>query len=109
MTETRVVGQSVVLRSPAECAGVVEEFEQSGKRRKEFYGERGIAIQTLGYHLHKLHKRQARVLRLLPVEFVSSLANDSKLRVQLANGRRIAVEAGFDAGLLRRLVAVLEE
>jgi hypothetical protein len=30
------------------------------------------------------------------------------LRVELANGRRIVVEAGFDVAHLQRLVAVLE-
>jgi len=42
------------------------------------------------------------------VELVSSPASDSTLRVELANGRRIAVQVGFDAELLRRIVAVLE-
>ena len=45
--------------------------------------------------------------RLLPVEFVSSPVSESTVRVELANGRRIAVQAGFDAELLRRVVAVL--
>jgi hypothetical protein len=37
-----------------------------------------------------------------------SPGNDSMLRVELANGRRIVVGAGFDTALLQRLVAVLE-
>jgi hypothetical protein len=46
---------------------------------------------------------------LVPVELVESFASrGSQLRVELANGRRIAVEEGFDAMLLRRLVAALE-
>jgi hypothetical protein len=30
------------------------------------------------------------------------------LRVELVNGRRIVVEGGFDASVLRRLISVLE-
>ena len=35
--------------------------------------------------------------------------SDSELTVVLAAGRRIAVKPGFDADLLRQLMAVLEQ
>lgn len=66
------------------------------------------SVASLGYHLVKQRKQLQKRSRLLPVELVSSPVSESTLRVELVNGRRIAVQAGFDAELLRRVVAVLE-
>ena len=103
----RAVGQ-YVRRSAAEWAGIVEQYQQSGKSRDGFSAERGISVASLGYHLLKQRKQLERPARLLPVELVSSAAREATLCVELANGRRIAVQAGFDAELLLRVVAVLE-
>ncbi len=107
MTTSRSVGQ-YVRRSPSEWAGIVEDYQQSGKRRDGFSAERGISVASRGYHLVKQRKQLQKRSRLLPVELVSSPVSESTLRVELVNGRRIAVQAGFDAELLRRVVAVLE-
>jgi hypothetical protein len=107
MTRSRSVGQ-YVRRSPAEWAGIVEDYQQSGQSRDGYSAERGISVASLGYHLVKQRKQLQRPARLLPVELVSSSVSESTLRVELANGRRIAVQAGFDAELLRQVVVVLE-
>ena len=107
MMTARAVGQ-YVRRSPAEWAGIVEEYEQSGKSRSVFSLERGISVKSLDYQVLKSRRAVRTGPRLLPVELVSSPIRDTMLRVELANGRRIAVGAGFDAELLRRVVAVLE-
>jgi hypothetical protein len=44
----------------------------------------------------------------LPVELIDAVPASGGLRVELAHGRRIVVEAGFDASHLKRLIAVLE-
>jgi transposase-like protein len=97
-------------RSREEAERLVREFEQSGMTRTAFCEAQGIALQTLAYYRQK-YRRPGRpgAAHLLPVELVGSLpARDSHLRLELANGRRIAVEQGFDAILLKRLIAVLE-
>jgi hypothetical protein len=45
---------------------------------------------------------------LLPVDLVSAPSLGGGLRVELGNGRRIIVEAGFDVSVLKQLVAALE-
>jgi hypothetical protein len=107
MTRSRSVGQ-YERRSPAEWAGIVEDYQQSGKSREGFSAERGISVASLGYHLVKQRKQLQRPVRLLAVELVSSSVSESTLRVELANGRRIAVQTGFDGELLRQVVVVLE-
>jgi hypothetical protein len=107
MTTSRSVGE-YVRRSPAEWAGIVEDYHQSDKSREDFSVERGISVGSLGYHLQKQRKQLQAPSRLLPVEFIPSPVSEPPVRVELANGRRIAVQAGFDAELLRRVVAVLE-
>ena len=97
-------------RSREEAVRLVQEFEQSGKSRKVFCQAHGIALHTLDYYRRK-HSKQVRPenTQLLAVELVGTVPRqDSALRVELANGRRIAVEEGFDAILLKRLVAALE-
>lgn len=97
-------------RSREEAERLVCEFEQSGMTRTAFCRGRGVSPHMLDYYRRKLgNQKQPRSGQLLPVELVGPLpGRSSHLRVELANGRRIAVEDGFDALLLRRLIAVLE-
>jgi hypothetical protein len=90
MMTARAVRQ-YVRRSPAEWAGIVEEYQQSGKSRSVFSVERGISVKSLDYHLLKQRRAVRTGPRLLPVELVSSPTSDAMLRVELSNGRRIAV------------------
>lgn len=109
MRETRaaVAGRR---RSQAEAESLVRDFEQSGLTRKAFCSAQGIALHTLDYYRHRDRVRRSAMPAepLLPVELISSSPAGAGLRVELANGRRIVVEAGFDAPHLKRLIAVLE-
>jgi hypothetical protein len=101
-------GSKVRYRSREEAERLVGEFEQSGMTRKAFCVERGVAVHTLDYYRHRLRlKAVATIPQLLPVELIEA-GSISPLRVELANGRRIVVERGFDAGLLQRVVRALE-
>jgi hypothetical protein len=42
------------------------------------------------------------------VDLVSAPPVNGSLRVELANGRRLIVEGGFDVSVLKQLVAALE-
>ncbi len=95
-------------RSAGEWAGIVAEYEKSGRTRTMFCEERSLSVKSLEYHLRQRRRALGTRPCLVPVELVSSPASESTLRVELANGRRIAVQVGFDAELLRRVVAVLE-
>jgi hypothetical protein len=97
-------------RSPAEAESLVRDFEQSGLNRKAFCGARGVAVHTLDYYRARYHGHgaAASTQALLPVELISTPSVSGGLRVELANGRRIAVEAGFDVSVLKRLIAALE-
>ena len=96
-------------RSQVEAERLVRDFEQSGLTRKAFCTARGVAVHTLDYYRHRERTRRAStsVEELLPVELIGTTASGG-LRVELANGRRIVVEAGFDVSHLKRLIAVLE-
>ena len=97
-------------RSQAEAESLVRDFEQSGQKRKAFCSARGVALHTLDYYRARYRRRRAASSgqELLPVELISAPSAGGGLRVELANGRRIVVEAGFDIGHLKRLIAVLE-
>jgi hypothetical protein len=108
MRETRaIVGGH--RRSQAEAEGLVRDFEQSGLARRAFCEARGVALHTLDYYRQRVRKpRVAPAAELLPAELIDAVAASGGLRVELGNGRRIVVEAGFDASHLKRLIAVLE-
>jgi hypothetical protein len=72
--------------------------------RRAFCVERGVALHTLDYYRSRA---VATTPQLLPVELIES-GSVSSLRIELANGRRIVVERGFDASLLQRVVQALE-
>ena len=96
--------------SRGESERLVGEFEQSGVGAGAFCKVHGIAQHTLDNYRRKHGGgEQPGGRRPLPVELVESASSRSWcLRVELANGRWIAVEEGFDAMLLKRLVAALE-
>ena len=97
-------------RSREEAEGLVRDFEQSGLTRKAFCEARGVAVHTLDYYRHRERSRgvATQAGELLPVELIGGTSTGGGLRVELANGRRIVVEAGFDVSHLKRLLAVLE-
>lgn len=66
---------------------------------------RGVERHTLDHYRVRYRTRRAATASqdLLPVDLISTPSESSGLHVELANGRRIVVEAGFDASLLRRL------
>lgn len=109
MVETRGVVAGG-RRSRSEAERLVQDFEQSGMTRKAFSNARGVALHTLDYYRHRDRVRRSATAaeQLLPVELIGSAPGSNGLRVELANGRRIVVEAGFDALHLKRLVTVLE-
>jgi hypothetical protein len=88
----------------------VQDFEQSGVSRKAFSSARGVALHTLDYYRARYRARRAAAAGpgLLPVDLISAPAAGVGLRVELANGRRIVLEAGFDVAVLKQLVAALE-
>lgn len=99
-----------VVGSQAEVESLVRDFEQSGLKRKAFCSARGVALHTLDYCRARYRRRRAAssAQELLPVSVIGTLAASGGLRVELANGRRIVVEAGFDVSVLKQLVAAPE-
>ena len=97
-------------RSRGEAEGLIRDFEQSGLTRRAFCEARGVAVHTLDYYRHRERSRgvATQAGELVAVELVDGRSTGGGLRVELANGRRIVVEAGFDVSHLKRLLAVLE-
>ena len=111
-------------RSRVEAERLVLEFERSGLTRQAFCVHHGLSVAALDKYRkrcrtweHQSAPPQAATNRILPVEFGNGAAPfrtcavDScrALWVELANGRRITVNDGFDASTLERLIAVLEK
>jgi hypothetical protein len=69
-----------------------------------------VGSHTLDYYRHRdrVRRQSGGAEQLVPVELIDSTAAGGGLRVELANGRRIVVEAGFVASHLKRLLAALE-
>ena len=99
----------------------VARWKDSGLTAKEFAAEMGINAGTLQFWQYKL-KRGTRPVRRLDAKapsdrILSSLVEirppaaaivEQRFEIELGNGRRVRVGAGFDAESLRVLVAVLE-
>ena len=97
-------------RIQADAESLVQDFEQSGMSRKAFSSARGVALHTLDYYRARYRARRAApgAPELLVVDLVSAPVASGDLRVELANGRRIVVETGFDVSVLKQLIAALE-
>jgi hypothetical protein len=103
-------------RSRAEVAELVREFAASGLTRHAFCEGRGLSVAALDKYRRRVAKATEGIAaskgRLIAVEVKPAVpANKatSALRVELANGRRIEVDSGFDATVLRRLLSLLEQ
>lgn len=102
-----------------EMRKLLEDWRRSGLSLREFGRRKGLGYAKLVYWRRKLRlKRQrsevadgAQVAdRWLPVRVIpSSVGADgtAAYEVRLANGLRVGVAAGFDAGELSRLMQVL--
>jgi hypothetical protein len=96
-------------RSQAEAEGPVWDFEQSGLTRKAFREARyRCSYVGLLPASGPQPPTATQAGELLPVELMDGTPPGSGLRVELANGGRTVVEAGFDVLHLKRLLAVLE-
>src|SRR5216683_322929 len=126
MREKHTLGRVQQRRSRAEVEQLVDAFESSGLRRREFCQKHGVAVGTLDFWRKRRqergevagHQLEARKVhagaevassgRLVAVELAGT-ATSGGLAVVLARGRRVEVSEGFDAATLERLLAVLEQ
>jgi len=114
MIEEQDVRRRGRRRTLAEIEQIVSEFKSSGLNQIQFCQRQGLTLSTLGRYLKRLRPSNEATSRgLVTVElavkkFDAEHAGGCGLSVIVASGRRIAVEAGFDATTLQRLVQVLE-
>jgi transposase len=134
MREERVNVKRQQRRSRAEAEQLVDAFEASGLRRREFCLQHGVALGTLDLWRKRrrqergrlaskraaMGNRDARVRaangegRLVAVEVArwsartESQVASGGVAVVVSHGRRIEVSRGFDAATLERLLDVLE-
>jgi hypothetical protein len=113
-------------RSRAEAEQLLDAFESSGLRRREFCQQHGVAVGTLDVWRKRRRqersglagKRQERSKvhvgkdvaisgRLVAVE-TAGRPTSGRLTVVLPRGPRVEVFEGFDAATLERLLGVLD-
>src|SRR5260370_29059280 len=127
MRQKQTLGRIQKRRSRTEVEQLVDAFESSGLRRREFCQKHDVAVGTLDFWRKRRrqergevagHRRGARKVharaemgsdgRLVAVELAGT-ATSGRLAVVLPRGRRVEVSEGFDAATLERLLAVLEQ
>ena len=112
MIEEREVRQRRRRRTAAEIEQIVSEFKSGDLTQVEFCRRQGLVLSTFGRYVKQLRSSSAAAgAGLVAVELAVKKLDTVPcgLSVTLASGRRIVVEAGFDAATLQRLVQVLEE
>ena len=118
MTETRVPGGRAERRTPEQWAKLVQDYESSGQSQRAFCAEREIGQSSLRYWRRRLERRSGQVraavaqgARLVPIDLIEEctpVAADSGVTILTGGGTRIEVKRHFDAGVLRRVMGVLE-
>jgi len=86
-------------------------WHRSGLSVAAFCRREGLAQQRFYAWRRILALRDAAQTALVPVRIAAEPRGvlDGSVEVILGNGRRLRVRPGFEAGLLRQVVAVLEE
>jgi hypothetical protein len=113
MNERQEVRRRRRRRTPAEIEQIVSEFESGELTQVEFCRRQGLVLSTFGRYVKQQRSSSAGssaglVAVELDVKKLDPVAAGCGLSVAVASGRRIVVEAGFDAATLQRLVQVLE-
>jgi len=88
----------------SEMRRVVEEFRASGLTRREFRGQRGVALSTFDYWRGQFRSTP----RLVKVEVARPPAAAQSFTLRLANGRSIESSWRFDEDQLARLIQIAE-
>ena len=116
----------------AEWEKRVQRWQDSGLTSKEFAAKLGISAATLAYWKWRLKRerreaagdgRQTKAAMPRPrrkrvtaaperdnssLVVVQAAPADTRIEIELADGRRLRVPSSFDADALRRIVATLE-
>ena len=114
MIEKKEVKRRRRRLTPAEIQQIISEFESGDLTQNEFCRRQGLTLSTLGRYLSQGRaSSEASNRGLVAVELAvkkggAEACGGCGLSVSVAGGRRIVVEAGFDAATLQRLVQVLE-
>ena len=114
MIEEQGVRRRRRRRTPAEIQQIVSEFKSGELTQIEFCRRQGLTVSTLGRYLSRVRaSSEASNRGLVAVELAikkggAEGSGGCGLSVSVASGRRIVVEAGFDAATLQRLLQVLE-
>jgi hypothetical protein len=114
MIEEQAVRRRRRRRTSAEIQQIVSEFKSGELTQKEFCRRQGLTLSTLGRYLSRGRtSSEANNHGLVAVELAvkkggAKACGGCGLSVSVGSGRRIVVEAGFDAASLQRLVQVLE-
>lgn len=114
MIEEQEVRRRRRRRTSAEIEQIVSEFKSGELTQKEFCRRQGLTLSTLGRYLSRGRaSSEASNRGLVAVELEinkggAKASGGCGLSVSVGSGRRIVVEAGFDAASLQRLVQVLE-
>ena len=114
MIEEQKVRRRRRRRTPGEIQQIVSEFKSSELTQIEFCRRQDLTLSTLGRYLSQERaSSEASNRGLVAVELADKKEGGEQsggcgLSVTVASGRRIEVEAGFDAATLQRLVQVLE-
>jgi hypothetical protein len=114
MIEEQEVRRRSRRRTPAEIQEIVSEFNCGELTQIEFCRRQGLTLSTLGRYLSRARvSSEASNGGLVAVELGikkggAEASGGCGLSVSVGSGRRIVVEAGFDAATLQRLVQVLE-
>jgi transposase-like protein len=99
------------VRGEAERARLLSEYEASGLSLKGFAEREGVAVSTF-YEWRRTARRarnlpvMARVIRRRPVEHAPR--RSAPAMIVEVGGARVALDIGFDAQALERLLGVLE-
>jgi transposase-like protein len=96
------------MRKPSERRSemrkIVEAFRSGGLTRREFCGQRGIALTTFDYWRSQFRSKPG----LVKVEVARPEEAAQSLTLRLANGRSIETLGRFDEEELARLIRIAE-
>lgn len=87
----------------------LERREREGLTYAELEARTGVSRKALQWWAWKLRREEQSAPAFVEVEVRADKApSETRIEVELANGRRLAVRPGFDEETLRRAVVALE-
>ena len=112
ITDSQLIPEKPIF--PLNWQSIMQEWETSGLRQREFCKARSLVYSQFMYHRGQLKKSESKPAELLPIQLVAEKQSiptpttATPFVLQWPSGLRLSIPIGADSATLKTLLSYLE-